>query len=48
MKYKIIAISRYGREVIDTADSLRSAEYLQAEYRMAFGSEFTITIEINN
>lgn len=48
MKYKIISISRYGREVIDTADSLRSAEYLQAEYRMAFGSEFTITIEINN
>ena len=48
MKYKIISISRYGKEVIDTADSLSSAEYLQAEYRMAFGSGFTITIEINN
>lgn len=48
MKYNIVSISRYGREVIDTADSLRSAEYLQAEYRMAFGSGFTITIEINN
>jgi hypothetical protein len=48
MEYKIIATSRYGKEVIDTADSLGSAEYLQAEYRMAFGSEFTITIEINN
>lgn len=48
MKYKIIAASRYGKEVIDHADSLSSAKYLQAEYRMAFGSEFTITIEINN
>lgn len=48
MKYKIIATSRYGKEVIDTADSLSSAKYLQAEYRMAFGSEFTITIKINN
>jgi hypothetical protein len=48
MEYEIIATSRYGKEVIDTADSLSSAEYLQAEYRMAFGSDFTITIEINN
>ena len=48
MEYEIIATSRYGREVIDHADSLGSAEYLQAEYRMAFGSEFTITIRINN
>lgn len=48
MKYEIIATSRYGRELIDQANSLSSAKYLQAEYRMAFGSEFTITIKINN
>jgi hypothetical protein len=43
MEYEIIATSRYGKEVIDTADSLSSAEYLQSEY-----TGFTITIEINN
>jgi hypothetical protein len=45
MKYKIIAVSRYGREVVDTAQTLKEARELEREYQMAFGSEFTIFIK---
>jgi len=45
MKYKIIAVSRYGREVVDTAQTLKEARELEREYQMAFGSEFTIIIK---
>ena len=45
MTYKIIAVSRYGREVVDEASTLKEAQTLQREYQMAFGSEFTITIK---
>jgi hypothetical protein len=45
MKYKIIAISRYGREVVDTAKTLKEAMRLEREYQMAFGSEFTIIVK---
>jgi hypothetical protein len=45
MKYKIIAVSRYGREVVDTAQTLTEARELEREYRLAFGSEFTIFIQ---
>ena len=45
MKYKIIAVSRYGREVVDTAQTLKEARELEREYRSAFGSEFTIFIQ---
>jgi hypothetical protein len=45
MKYKIIAVSRYGREVVDTAKTLKEARELEREYQMAFGSEFTIFIK---
>ena len=46
MKYKIISISKYGTEVIDTASDLKEAEYLTQEYQMAFGKEYTITYKI--
>jgi len=46
--YKIIASSRYGIETIDTADTRQEAEYLVAEYRMAYGSEFSIYIKSKN
>mgnify|MGYP000409473345 FL=1 len=45
MTYKIIAVSRYGREVVDTAKTLKEARELEREYQMAFGSEFTIIIK---
>ena len=44
-KYKIIAISRYGREVVDTATNLKEARELEREYAMAFGPDFTIIIQ---
>ncbi len=43
--YKIIASSRYGKEEIDTAETLQEAKYLVNEYRLAFGPEFTIYIK---
>jgi len=43
--YKIIAKSKYGTEVVDEANTLSAAEKLAAEYRMAFGSGFTISIK---
>lgn len=43
--YKIIAISKYGREQVDTADSMSEAEYLAREYQIAFGPSFTIYIK---
>mgnify|MGYP003123923905 CR=1 FL=1 len=45
MRYKIISTSKYGTEVIDTASSLKEAEYLTQEYQMAFGKEYTITFK---
>jgi hypothetical protein len=43
--YKIMASSRYGKEEIDTAETLQEAKYLVNEYRLAFGPEFTIYIK---
>ena len=43
--YKIIAISKYGKEVVDTADSKSEAEYLLREYQMAYGPSFTLYIK---
>lgn len=42
--YKIISISRYGKEEIDSADTMLEAMYLAQEYRLAFGSGYEITI----
>lgn len=41
--YDIIGISQYGREVIDTAESLTDALHMVREYRLAFGMGWTIT-----
>lgn len=43
--YKIIAKSRYGTEQIDEAETLSEANFLAAEYRLAYGPEFSITIK---
>ena len=43
--YKIIAISRYGRETIDTAPTKKEAIFLANEYQIAYGSEFSIIIK---
>jgi hypothetical protein len=45
--YKIISISKYGSEEIDEAETMKEAHYLAAEYRMAYGPDFTITIKRN-
>lgn len=45
--YKIIAISKYGTEEIDQAETIKDAHYLAGEYRMAYGPDFTITIKKN-
>jgi hypothetical protein len=41
--YEIIGLSQYGREVIDTADTLREALHMLGEYRLAFGVGWTIS-----
>ena len=43
--YKIYAISRYGKEQIDEAKTLKEANYLVNEYKLAYGNEFTIIIK---
>ena len=40
--YNIIGESKYGTEVVDTADSRLEAIRLVNEYRMAFGNEWII------
>ena len=40
--YNIIGKSKYGTEVIDTADSRLEAIRLVNEYRIAFGNEWII------
>ena len=39
------AYKNLEKEEIDTSDSRREAEYLTSEYRMAFGSTFTMWYE---
>jgi len=43
--YKIIAKSKYGTEVVDTADSKSEAMTLAREYQIAFGPEFFIYVK---
>lgn len=43
--YVIIAETAHGREEIDTADTLAQAEYLVAEYQMAYGEGIRVTCE---
>ena len=37
--YEIYCDSTYGREVIDTAETVAEAEYLVHEYKLAFKSD---------
>ena len=43
--FKIYALSRYGKDLIDEVETLKEAKYLANEYRLAYGSEFTIIIK---
>jgi hypothetical protein len=40
--FKIVGIYNGKRETIDTAGDLAEAEYLVAEYRLAFGNDWRI------
>ena len=40
--YNIIGISRFGEEIIDTADSRLEAIKLVNDYQLAFGNDFII------
>ncbi len=44
--YNIIGKSKYGTEVLDTADSQLEAIRLVNEYKMAFGNEWIIKYKI--
>ena len=41
--FDIIGISQFGREIIDTANNKKEAEYMVYEYQLAFGPDFNIT-----
>lgn len=43
--WAIIGASCYGTEEIDSADNWAEARQLRAEYAMAFGPEWTISIK---
>ena len=43
--YKIIGIYRGKTEILDLSESKKDAEYLASEYRMAYGSEWNISVE---
>jgi hypothetical protein len=45
MAFKIIGTYRGQRETIDTASTRKEAEYLRAEYQMAYGREWSIAIQ---
>ena len=44
MPYEIIGKYRSVPEVIDEADDLEEAKYLQREYQRAFGKEWLVSI----
>lgn len=44
--YNIIYSSRWGNEIVDTADNKKEAEYLRKEYMLAFNS-FNIEVKLN-
>lgn len=43
--YKIMAVSSYGTEQIDEASTIKEARDLVREYKIAFGSGFSIYIK---
>lgn len=40
-----MAVSRYGTEQVDEANTIKEARFLVREYRLAFGSGFSIYIK---
>lgn len=42
-QFIIQAVSRYGKESLDTAKDRIEAEYLTQEYALAFGPSFRVT-----
>ena len=42
MTYKIYALTSYGREEIDEASTFEEASFLHEQYRLAYGSAFSI------
>ncbi len=47
MMYSIIGVWRGMPEELDTAETKQDAMFLVREYRMAFGSEWNISIKRN-
>jgi len=45
--YSIIGVWRGMREELDTTETKQDAMFLVREYRMAFGSEWNISIKRN-
>jgi len=45
MIYKLYGTYKGNRELIDQADTLAEAQYMQSEYQLAFGNEWLITIK---
>jgi hypothetical protein len=43
--YEIIGTYRGQKEVLDTAEDRKEAQYLRQEYQLAFGSEWNISIK---
>ncbi len=44
IEYAIMGRSEYGKEEIDTADTLTEANRLAGEYRLAFGAGWSIWV----
>lgn len=40
--YKIIGVSKYGKEILDEAKDEKETEYLVKEYQLAFGKEWNV------
>ena len=48
MNYEIRGTYRGKTEVVDTAETLNDARYLQKEYALAYGREWAVTIRHRN
>ena len=46
--WRILGTYRGKTEEVDTADTREEAKYLQGEYALAYGSEWTVTIRHRN
>lgn len=48
MAFEILGKYRNETEVLDTADTQKEADYLRAEYALAFGAEWSVWIKGEN